>query len=158
MQVVDAQGLSPGLLVYRTSADGSGFDAARPAELRECEQAVVKVTASWCGPCRSIQPHFLAQLQANPAVTGYVLDVDDASQAGGDLNTLCEALGADALPTFILFNRGKEVQRFVGGDLLKLEQLFAACKLQPQGESESPPTPSASRLQSELPLASHAGA
>ena len=152
---IEVQAPPAGLLVYRSAAHGASFTAAQPAELREREHAIVKVTASWCGPCRNIQPHFEAHLDANPAVVGYVLDVDNATQAGGDAAKLCELLGADALPTFVLFAQGQEVRRFAGADQQKLEQLFAALKAAPD---EPAPLPTAAAVSSPSPPTNPVGA
>lgn len=78
------------------------------AEVLESEQPVlVDFTASWCPPCRVMKP-VLAELAAERDDLRVVqLDVD------ADQRTAAE-YGVLAMPTFILFRDGREVQRLVG--------------------------------------------
>jgi thioredoxin 1 len=83
-------------------------DDAFAAEVLESERPVlVDFTASWCPPCRVMKP-VLAELASERDDLRVVqLDVD------ADQRTAAE-YGVMAMPTFILFRDGREVQRLVG--------------------------------------------
>jgi thioredoxin len=64
--------------------------------------------AEWCGPCRIMAPMIEAVAeQYSESASVVKLNVDD--------NPLSAAnYGIKAIPTMILFNKGKEVERIVG--------------------------------------------
>ncbi|KAL8550385.1 hypothetical protein ACS0TY_008996 [Phlomoides rotata] len=68
---------------------------------------VIDFTASWCGPCQFIQPavHELAEIYKN--VDFIKINVDE-------LEDVSNEFGVQAMPTFILMKRGKEVDKVVG--------------------------------------------
>jgi thiol-disulfide isomerase/thioredoxin len=99
--------------------------SAYPSQLRSCPLAVIKVTASWCGPCQNIHPVYVELVKAAPNMTGFTLDIDAAPDAGGDYMKLSDLLDASALPTFVFFRHGAEVARLVGGDVTQLRGQFA---------------------------------
>jgi thiol-disulfide isomerase/thioredoxin len=69
---------------------------------------LVDVGATWCPPCRKMQPVMDALKQAPPKPF-YFLAVD-----GGQDIEVMKSIQASELPTFILFKNGKEVWRKVG--------------------------------------------
>lgn len=68
---------------------------------------VVDFTASWCGPCRFIAPILADLAKKMPHVIFLKVDVDE-------LKTVAEEQKVEAMPTFIYFKDGKEVDRVVG--------------------------------------------
>ncbi len=65
-------------------------------------------TASWCQPCRAIAP-LLDQVQAErgASIAVYKLDIDANSQTP-------ELFNVQSIPTLLLFQDGKMVNRHVG--------------------------------------------
>lgn len=69
---------------------------------------LVDCFAPWCGPCRMIAP-MLSQLADEFEGRAKIVKVDvDQSPA------LAQTLRVEAMPTLILFENGKEVDRTVG--------------------------------------------
>ncbi len=69
-------------------------------------QVVVKFTASWCGPCKKIQPALDALAVAEDANVVFVsVDVEAAAEAGWEC-------GIDALPTFRFIRDGIQLEQF----------------------------------------------
>jgi thioredoxin 1 len=80
------------------------------AEERALHQgaACIKFTASWCGPCRQIQPCYTKLAQQHAAdVVCYVSDAD--AEAG-----FAAEAQVTGLPTFVFFADGTEVERVEG--------------------------------------------
>ena len=84
---------------------------------------IIKFTAEWCKPCKSIQPTFLSLASiygtsptANANTTSkkkcifITLDAD-----GDDCDTICTQYKIVMMPTFICLKNGKEVGRMTGG-------------------------------------------
>jgi thioredoxin 2 len=69
---------------------------------------LVDVWAPWCGPCRSMAPHFhAAASQLEPEVQLLKLNSEDNQQTAADL-------GIRGIPTLILFRDGLEIARQSG--------------------------------------------
>ena len=103
--------------------------------VKESSVIIVKMTASWCQPCKVIQPHFVrmvAEVQTNnknkknnnktnPNLTfGYaIVDVDDLDSVAGRYKVA-------ALPTFLAIEtQGKTVvQRYTGSTETELQTFF----------------------------------
>ena len=69
---------------------------------------LLDVYADWCPPCRRMMP-VVEQLATDLHGRAVVAKLDiEANQA------LAKRLGIDSLPTFIVFDQGKEVRRMVG--------------------------------------------
>jgi len=99
--------------------------SASPTDLRAAPVAVLKVTATWCGPCKSIQPHFVELCEKYGTTQGFILDIDQAQKEGGDAQHLLGILNVTALPTFVAFSKGVEVGRCAGSAPPELAALFA---------------------------------
>ncbi|RAI99895.1 rhodanese-related sulfurtransferase [Chitinophaga skermanii] len=80
---------------------------------------LVDVGATWCPPCRKMEPVVEAWLNTNKQVT--LVKVD-----GGNDTDVMKYLSATKLPTFILFKGGKEVWRQEG--IVDTETFDAALK------------------------------
>ena len=93
--------------------------AARSATTREIEEhefdatldperlTMVDFSATWCGPCRMLEP-ILGELASElPSVDFLKLDVDRSQQ-------IAIRYGVQAVPTLLVLQHGKVVERIVG--------------------------------------------
>ncbi len=84
-------------------------DAQLQQHLRLTRRGAVllDVWAPWCGPCRTMAPHFAeAARQLEPEVRLLKLNADETSSGG--------TLGVRGIPALILFYNGKEIARQAG--------------------------------------------
>ena len=78
---------------------------------------VMKATASWCRPCKEIDP-FYQSLAKKYDATFTRIDVDDLDDVAADLSVAM-------MPTFVVLDRdGKELGRVAGANEGKLEALI----------------------------------
>jgi thioredoxin 1 len=82
---------------------------------------VIDFTASWCGPCQFIAPHFEQLAKENPDVIFVKVDVDDAE----DIAREC---GIRSMPTFQFYKGGKKVSEFSGADVNRIKTVVASLK------------------------------
>lgn len=88
---------------------------------------LVDVWAPWCGPCRTMAPHFAeAARQLEPNVRFLKLNADQ--------NHAPRELGVRGIPALILFYDGREVARHAG--LLSADQLIDWVKANLSSESQ----------------------
>ena len=80
--------------------------------------AVVKIGATWCGPCKMLE-HTISEIE--PTLEGvefYGVDVDEAEEE------LIEKFQVQSVPVLLFFNEGLQVDRVIGArgksDLLEL--------------------------------------
>lgn len=69
---------------------------------------LVDFYADWCGPCKMLTPHLetvAVELKGQASIVK--VDVDQAQR-------IASTLQVTSIPTLILFNNGKEVDRIVG--------------------------------------------
>ncbi|GBG32607.1 Thioredoxin [Hondaea fermentalgiana] len=99
-------------------------------ELKKASEAgrtfVAKFTADWCGPCKKIAPVFkelCAEVNAAKNSAKFVeIDVDELDEVSADVKV-------SAMPTFVVFKNGSEVDRLMGAHEDKLRALVAKhCK------------------------------
>ena len=84
--------------------------------LRRTSKRALKITASWCPPCKSIAPIYESVAQANSSeITAAEIDVDEMPE-------IVEDLGVTAMPTFVFFDCSGEIGRFEGADEEKLRK------------------------------------
>ncbi|XP_017484977.1 PREDICTED: thioredoxin-2 [Rhagoletis zephyria] len=76
---------------------------------------VVDFTASWCGPCKCIEPKVraLSKKYKDRAVVLKV-DVDKCSNVAHDYRVSC-------MPTFVFIRNGRKIDRLSGADERELE-------------------------------------
>ncbi len=67
---------------------------------------LVKFTAEWCGPCKSVAPA-LSKVSTETGVVVYEVDSDSETK-------LSERFGIRGLPTILGFKDGKPVDQVVG--------------------------------------------
>ncbi|CAH8307863.1 unnamed protein product [Eruca vesicaria subsp. sativa] len=85
-------------------------------EIKESSKLlVVDFSASWCGPCRMIEPAFIAMAAKFTDVDFVKLDVDDLRDVAKEFNVT-------GMPTFVLVKNGKEIDRIVGARKDELEK------------------------------------
>ncbi len=84
-------------------------DNAFETEVLQSDKPVlVDFWAEWCGPCRMLAPTIEAVAEQYSASASIVkLNVDDNPMSAANY-------GIKGIPTLILFNDGKEVERIVG--------------------------------------------
>ncbi|MEK0451416.1 MAG: thiol-disulfide isomerase [Verrucomicrobiota bacterium] len=89
---------------------------------KSAKPVLVEFWATWCGPCRAIDPHLKAISEENKEVTIAKLNVDDNQE-------LAKKFNITGIPCMILFKDGKEVSRLVGGvPKAKIEEFIAKNK------------------------------
>jgi len=83
--------------------------AAWEDALKEDGLLVLDCYATWCAPCKLIAPKVSKFASEFPKVRFYKIDVDDLSELAAELNIR-------AMPTFLLFNKGRKVGEVVGAN------------------------------------------
>lgn len=89
-------------------------DSSFESEVLQSHQLVlVDFFAPWCGPCRLLAPTVEAIAAEYQSVARVVkVNVDDNA-------SISQRYGIKGIPTLILFQNGKEVERIVGADSKK---------------------------------------
>ncbi|KAF5201717.1 Thioredoxin [Thalictrum thalictroides] len=76
---------------------------------------VIDFTASWCAPCKFIEPAFNALSAKFTDVIFVKIDVDQ-------LMSVAQEYGVETMPTFLLIKNGKEVDKITGARKEELEK------------------------------------
>ncbi|THU60849.1 hypothetical protein C4D60_Mb07t17070 [Musa balbisiana] len=76
---------------------------------------IIDFAASWCGPCRSIEPAIKAMSSRFTNAVFLKVDVDE-------LPEVSQQWKVQAMPTFVLVKRGQEVGRIVGAKKDELQR------------------------------------
>jgi thioredoxin 1 len=80
---------------------------------------IIDFSATWCGPCKMIGPVFEELSKAHQNVHFVKVDVDQRSDIAAEYNIT-------AMPTFIAFKNGSEVNRSLGADKTRLQSIVAS--------------------------------
>jgi thioredoxin len=76
--------------------------------IKSSDRVMIDFNAKWCAPCKKMNPYILKfQTEMKDEIKIVQLDADDNK-------TIVELLKLDALPTIIIYEKGKEVWRNVG--------------------------------------------
>ena len=79
---------------------------------------IVKVSATWCGPCKRIKPFFHeCSVKYKEKCLCLSVDVDKFPE-------LVKRYNIEAMPTFLCFMNKKKVHEIVGMDLQGLNKIF----------------------------------
>ncbi|XP_041008385.1 thioredoxin H2-like [Juglans microcarpa x Juglans regia] len=76
---------------------------------------VIDFAASWCGPCKFMEPIV-------HAIASTYTDVDFAKIDVDELPDVAQEFNVQAMPTFVLVKKGKEVDRVVGAKKDELQK------------------------------------
>ncbi|XVF84820.1 hypothetical protein PTKIN_Ptkin17bG0070100 [Pterospermum kingtungense] len=78
---------------------------------------VVDLSASWCGPCKSMEPAIEEFATIYADVQFLKIDVDFSRDVAMEFKV-------EAMPTFVLVKKGKEVCRVVGARKTVLQRMI----------------------------------
>lgn len=79
--------------------------------------SVIDFYATWCGPCKALEPIFATLAEKIPEVQFGRVDVDEALD-------IATEYGITAMPTCLLFKNGESVDKIVGANPPKLLELI----------------------------------
>lgn len=82
------------------------------------DKAIVEVTATWCVPCKAVEPEYTALARNHPGTPFYTIDLDENLRAA-------DALNVSSVPTVILFENGQERARATGLESLDPQRIRA---------------------------------
>lgn len=83
----------------------------------EQQLVVIDFTATWCGPCKMIAPLFRELSDAMPNVVFVKVDVDDNPDTAAKYSV-------SAMPTFVFIKGGTVVDRLMGANPARLQELI----------------------------------
>ena len=78
-------------------------------------------TASWCGPCQRVYPHFTKLMESyDPnVIIARKIDIDD-----DDNSELCRKLDVSSVPNFVLLKDRTYIDRCVGANIDKIQHMI----------------------------------
>ena len=80
------------------------------SKIKNEDVSVIQFSASWCGPCKALKP-VMDKLsdEYKEKANFYITDIEDSGINTGS------AAGIRGVPTVIIYKKGQEVSRKVGG-------------------------------------------
>ena len=89
--------------------------------LDEKKYVLFYFTASWCGPCQRVYPHFTKLMESyDPnVITARKIDIDD-----DDNFELCRKLDVSSVPNFVLLKDRTYIDRCVGANIDKIQDMI----------------------------------
>ncbi|KAJ4973214.1 hypothetical protein NE237_006388 [Protea cynaroides] len=109
---VNASSKTSRIMTFHSSARWKAhFEASKASS----KLLVIDFTASWCGPCKFIEPAVIEMANKYTDVDFIKIDVDE-------LMDVALEYGVQAMPTFILIKEGKEVDKVTGARKDELEK------------------------------------
>ncbi|CAB9500247.1 Thioredoxin H-type [Seminavis robusta] len=82
---------------------------------------VIDFTASWCGPCQQIAPIYKQLSEEHPDVVFLKVDVDENPETAAKYSV-------SAMPTFVFIKGGEVVERLMGANPGRLEEMISELK------------------------------
>lgn len=81
---------------------------------------VIDFSATWCGPCKMIAPlyHQLSEMAENGGAVFLKVDVDENPDTAAKYSV-------SAMPTFLFIKGGEVVERIMGANAQKLQEMLA---------------------------------
>jgi thiol-disulfide isomerase/thioredoxin len=79
-------------------------------------------TASWCGPCKMIAPSVGKMATAESSIEFIQIDIDEHP-------ALADAIGIQAVPTFVMYLNKAEVGRTSGAVIEKIQEMVDANRI-----------------------------
>ena len=91
-------------------------------ETTTCETTILKFTATWCNPCKQIQPVVIKMASENMgSILFCEIDIEVLDELAMDLKV-------SSIPAFHAYVCGKKVDEFVGANSQKLADLIERTK------------------------------
>lgn len=79
--------------------------------------AMLKFSATWCGPCKAVAPAIERLCSQYPKIRALEIDIDAQSD-------IAATYKVTAVPTFIFFCKGREVDRVMGANVSQVTAIM----------------------------------
>ncbi|RDX79730.1 Thioredoxin H2 [Mucuna pruriens] len=113
-EFVEKSSHSSQILTFHSTAKWKAhFEASKETN----KLMVIDFTATWCGPCKYMDPIIKEFAAKYPDVEFIKIDVDE-------LMDVAQAFHVQAMPTFVLIKKGKIVEKVVGAKKEELQKLI----------------------------------
>ena len=80
---------------------------------------VIDFKASWCGPCKTIQPYITYLKEQYENVDFYEIDIEDE-----ETETITQNFEIKKVPTFIYYKNGNICNKLIGTDKTQIEDFI----------------------------------
>lgn len=105
----DVYNMKENIEIVQKSIINVTYDNFEEKVLKSEKLVIVDFAASWCGPCKKLEPVLEQIGQTHDELTVVKVDVD-----GQDARKLMEKYGVSSYPTMIIIRDGEEVGRMRG--------------------------------------------